>query len=373
MKHVLELLVFCRVWLHFLKLRIEIVCWFFVLRVKAPSKTHIDTPSNSPNGSIINGEIDVPIFPDSSKTLTVALPPSDLGFLITMSQVSADNDDAVPVARSYDGHDFETLNPLLLLVDCNAGSCSVDIPSYSGQAAMHYIIQEYIPQAKTTAQDSARLLLQGTYGPTQTSLSEAMAIGSAAVWVRDQMNKPASFLRAHYRRRANAYTKNDLHHHGTRIACEQGSRWARHAFNRWRDVGKTIIEEDTGTGSYYLKIDGIVRTEVATRPSVEFSLSSTSYVICRNIVEDEDFVKSMQMSSFVEAPTGEKGTLVVAGDANSCMNMFTASKSELSSRVLSTESSKLMPTCLPILHFNLQSTCQVCISAIQRIYLLSIL
>jgi len=265
----------------------------------------------------------VPIVPHSSNTLTVALPSSEANKLFTISQVSEDNDDAVPVARSYDGNPWETLNPLLLPIDCNA-VCLVEIPPYSGQAAMHYIIHEYSPQAKTTAQDFAKLLLQGSYGPTQTSLSEAMTIGSAAGWVQDQMNKPASLLRAHYRRRANAYTRNDLRHHGTRIACEQGSRWNRHAFNRWRDIGKTIVEEPTGTGSWYLKIDGIVRTELATRPSVEFGLPS-SYVICRNIVEDSDGVRYMQMSSFVEAPTGEKGTLIVAVDAAACMNMmFTA-------------------------------------------------
>lgn len=271
---------------------------------------------------MLNGQIGVPIVPYSTETLTVTLPPSEANNLVTLSKVSADNEHAVPIARSYDGHDFETLHPLLLPVTCNAGSCSVDLPPYAGQAAvaMHYILSSYNPPTKTTEQEYARLLLQGTFGPTDSSLSEAVALGSPAAWVQDQLSKPVSLLREHYRKRTNGYSKTDLRHHGTRRPCEAGSRWNRAAFNRWRDVGKTIVEEATGTGSYYLKVDGIVRTEVATPPSVEFDLSTTSYVICRSLMENE-FGTYMQFSNFVEAPTGEKGMLVVAPDANSCVNM----------------------------------------------------
>lgn len=284
------------------------------------------TAEPTPPAITVFGEINVPIFPDASKETLVSLPQSDKNKLITISRVSDDNDDLVPVGRSYDGQSWETLHPLLLSISCIA-RCSVNIPAYAGKAAVHYIIQEYNPEPKSSAQEFARLLLQGTFGPTQTSLSEAMALGSAASWVQDQMSKPASLLRAHLRRRVNAYAKNDLHHHGTRLACEKGSRWSRLAFNRWRDVGKTIIEEPSGRGTTYLKIDGIVRTELAVAPSQQFSLPSTSYVICHRVVADEEGQPSMLMSSFVEAPTGERGMLVVAPNSDACMKMmFTASK-----------------------------------------------
>ena len=110
--------------------------------------------------------------------------------------------------RSYDGLPFETLNPLLLPVNCSAGTCTVVLPP-KGEYVTHYILKQYDPPAKTAAQKWAKLLLQGTFGPTQTSLSESMSMSSAAAWVRDQMNKPASLLRAHYRQRANAHIRND--------------------------------------------------------------------------------------------------------------------------------------------------------------------
>lgn len=262
--------------------------------------------------------MDVPIIPDASMATTVALPPSSMGKLITLSQVSADNPSEVPIARSYDGHDFETLHPLLLNVTCIAGSCVIALPTHSGAVSMHYILQEYTPSTTTTEQEFARLLIQGTYGPTPATLSEAMSLGSAASWVQNQMNKPVTSLREHYRRRANAYTKNDLHHHGVRLACEAGSRWNRHAFSRWRDVGQTIVEEASVSGSTYLKINGIIRTEVDTAPSVAGGLPK-SYVVC-------NYRSSyMRMSSFVkDSVSGVKGTLTIATSSEDCMSGGTA-------------------------------------------------
>jgi hypothetical protein len=213
------------------------------------------------------------------------------------------------------------LHPLLLPVDC-AASCSISLPAYSGSVSLHYIIEEFTPQAATAEKAFAKLLLQGTFGPTLESLQDAMTLGSAEAWVADQIQTTPTLLREHYRKRTNGYLKTDLHHHATRLACEPGSRWNRHAFNRWRDVGKTITEVATGTGSYYLKIDGIARTEVAIRPSVTFNLPGTSYVICRKNPANDKL-----MSDFYHhAPTGLRGKLWVAADANGCMMAPTASK-----------------------------------------------
>jgi len=221
----------------------------------------------------------------------------------------------VQVGRSYDGLNWETLHPLLLSIDCQESPCVLDIPAYTGSSNVQYIIREYAPPAPTDDQKHAKLLLQGTYGPTQESLQEARNLGSPEAWVRDQIDKPASLHRVHYRKRANGYVKNALRHHGVRDACERGSRWNRHAFNRWRDIGKTIEEIPTSSGSIYLNVDGIVRTEVPNRPSAEYNIPTTSYVICRKDPNQD----SMRMSDFhYAASAGQYGTLLVASDSASC-------------------------------------------------------
>ena len=142
-------------------------------------------------------------LPNESDITIVLLPPSTMNKLFTVSQVSDDNVDTVPVARSYDGLDYDTLHPLLLSVDCVEGSCSVELPPNTSGSVMHYIIKEFSPDVKTDKEDKARLLLQATYGPTEESLAEAVALGSPADWVQDQINKPATLLRSHYRHRTN--------------------------------------------------------------------------------------------------------------------------------------------------------------------------
>ena len=58
-------------------------------------------------------------------------------------------------------------------------------------------------------------------------------------------------------------------------------------------------------------VDGVVRTEVATQPSVEFGLPSSSYVICRSVTS--------RLSDFAVAPSGQRGTLPVAVNADGCI------------------------------------------------------
>ena len=59
-------------------------------------------------GSVI-GAINVPIIPRTNAHVTVKLPPSMSNQLITMSQVSSDNDDEVPVVSDMHAQ-FRHLN-----------------------------------------------------------------------------------------------------------------------------------------------------------------------------------------------------------------------------------------------------------------------
>ena len=55
------------------------------------------TPTNKPADGSVIGVIGVPIIPRTNAHVTVQLPPSMSNQLITMSQVSSDNEDEVPV------------------------------------------------------------------------------------------------------------------------------------------------------------------------------------------------------------------------------------------------------------------------------------
>ena len=60
-------------------------------------------------GSVI-GVIGVPIIPRTNAHVTVQLPPSMPNQLITMSQVSSDNEDEVPVVSDMVSHSISHLN-----------------------------------------------------------------------------------------------------------------------------------------------------------------------------------------------------------------------------------------------------------------------
>lgn len=61
------------------------------------------------DGSVI-GVIGVPIIPRTNAYVTVQLPPSMPNQLITMSQVSSDNEDEVPVVSDMVSYSISHLN-----------------------------------------------------------------------------------------------------------------------------------------------------------------------------------------------------------------------------------------------------------------------
>ena len=63
----------------------------------SPHNSRIESCFSQSGPVSIDGAINVPIFPEIGKNISVRLPPSKANQLITMSQVSSDNDDEVPV------------------------------------------------------------------------------------------------------------------------------------------------------------------------------------------------------------------------------------------------------------------------------------
>ena len=169
-----------------------------------------------------------------------------------------------PAARSYDGYGWEGVNPISLQSSCDeTGKCSVQLPP-EHCSGIFYVIEEYKPTPSTPEQDAAKLAEQGTFGATRELIDE-LVTKSSTDWIKEQMNAtltPPSLHRVHYRQRSNSHVRQTIDKFGLRFPCEEGSRWNRWAFNRYRDVGKIIELVTTTIGTYIMKIDGIPRTEI---------------------------------------------------------------------------------------------------------------
>ena len=181
--------------------------------------------------------------------------------------------DGRPVARSYDGHDWERTQGVALLdLVCAAGlACAVKIPASS----VYHITHDVAP-AVDALQKASRFLAQTTFGPTRATLQSVDATTDAGVtkWIDDQMALPPMLHREYFRRRANPRQFTARPTGGLRAACAAGSRWHRFAFSR-AEEGKVLEVVSTPSGGAALSIDGELRTEADAR-----ALAFDGMVIC---------------------------------------------------------------------------------------------
>lgn len=214
--------------------------------------------------------------------------------LFTLSKIASDGTET-HAGRSYDGHAWEGTMPGALVFDCSVfdDACSVwlsatnDDDDGDDDGAFYYRCDAKSVTALTDEQQLSRFLTQASFGPTRTSLTDIEALAAnasvhaaAGWWVAAQMTEPATLHREYYRKRANPRTPQAVVVGAVRGACEEGSRWHRHAFTR-ADTGKTI-EVAYIDGVYTLTVDGVARTETTA-----FNASSylAPYIICDDVDE----------------------------------------------------------------------------------------
>jgi len=155
-----------------------------------------------------------------------------------------------PAARSYDGHAWESVHPINLHTSCDESGCSAQLPAEEC-VGIHYVLEMYEAEAPSAKQEAAKLLEQATFGATSETINQLTST-TALDWIKDQMDEavtPASLHRVHYRQRSNSHVRQTIDRFALRDGCEKGSRWNRWAFNRYRDVGKTLILEPTNIGT----------------------------------------------------------------------------------------------------------------------------
>ena len=181
------------------------------------------------------------------------LPRSLAGQLLTLRRIAGSSGvcPSAVVARSYDGHAWEGVQPVPLQPMCTAATggghdCAIAVAAGAvvcvvGASApvgpCSYRVDAAARGAVGGGDDAliTRLLTQATFGPTRATLAAFKAAhgagaGAAAAWVAAQQALPVASLRAYYRARANPRITAPTMAGGVVSACEAGSRWHRYAF-----------------------------------------------------------------------------------------------------------------------------------------------
>jgi len=129
-----------------------------------------------------------PINVKGKTTLTVA----GRDALYFLEQI-LDDDSAVPAARSYNGYDWEGVQPLNLKFSCSTNSCETEIPK-RGSWYVRAIDTSHLPSSPSAP--AARFLNQATFGARRADVE---AFKSPSEWIRDQFDMSASLHRKYYR------------------------------------------------------------------------------------------------------------------------------------------------------------------------------
>ena len=148
---------------------------------------------------------------------------------------------AVPVARSYNGNDWEGSMPSPLSFKCSGQGCATVIPattsgSYTYELRVYNATELVAPSPEKAA---ARFLTQATLGPKRDEIRDLSA-GSLEEtearihdWVHAQMNDvEPSLHRAYLRHRFNPYASSSSGTTAMRSPCKEGSSWVDIAFSR---------------------------------------------------------------------------------------------------------------------------------------------
>ena len=132
---------------------------------------------------------------------------------------------AVPVARSYNGNDWEGTMPAPVSFACSGNSCTAQLPPATESS--HYELRVFNGTdrpALAPAVTAARFLTQATFGAT---ISEITNLTGATLeetdvrieqWVQQQMNMDPTLHRVYLRKRTNPPMQ---HNHHLMMRCAQ--------------------------------------------------------------------------------------------------------------------------------------------------------
>lgn len=135
-------------------------------------------------------------------------PTAQSGDLCTLTLLDSSIGVSTPVARSYDGLDWEVaagpFSSILSPPICSNTICTFENLPEQISPVKTYVLTSYFHTGFGVDADAARLLEQATFGPTRTSIDALSAISSAdkyETWVKDQIAMPLTSHREYYRKR----------------------------------------------------------------------------------------------------------------------------------------------------------------------------
>jgi len=187
----------------------------------------------------------------------------------------------VPIARSYDGYDWEILKGSYQHAKstCFDEFCNISVPSTSIPSDHHrssFILSSFSESSLNfTIRDKAsQFLEQTTFGPTLESIESLTNNGEISEnklnenlkdWLYDQiMTVPATSHREYFRKRSNNRLRSSNKVGIPLHPCSPNTRWHSYTFNP-QDTGASIYVSRTFDDSaYLLSIDDIPRTEIGS-------------------------------------------------------------------------------------------------------------
>ena len=184
------------------------------------------------------------------------------GQLCQLALKNKHNGALIPVARSYDGHDWEpsgsgiSSSKDLRYWRCNRGSCAANLP-----AGSYVVLQSVVERNEIRRNEQARFLETATFGPNADTLDK-WEYPTFAHFIKQQVSIRPTFHRTFFRLSMSPEWKTNKIQFGSNLdPCQRWSRtWSRQALSAW-DTNKEVLFRKVN-GMWVVSVDGNVRTVI---------------------------------------------------------------------------------------------------------------
>lgn len=237
---------------------------FLLLIIISPHDKPSSVRSTSTNATLSCQPGETIILKNETTNLFLANSPKSAGVCLLWRVTESGA--RVPVARSYDNHDWEAYSGPYssLSMTCNDSICQTSLPVTKN--TQHYELIVY-QRRRALRQDetAARFLEQTTFGPRLDEIRafSNVSLPALAQWIIDQVNLPVTSHRAEFR--------NHLNHRFpaqgiTRVGratrpCQAGTRYRRTAFSD-KDLGAYVEIRTLSPTEKALLVGSNIRTVV---------------------------------------------------------------------------------------------------------------